>query len=371
VLFITYFSVIAIVSYAAEIVPEDDWSPTTESYTVEDVTNQIPNDEIEGILESPTRQRRTIDHIVDKVVEAVLKRPEVVDAVYGRVLHLAHNGSLANLIRPLTRVAYQEVRANMLGDVQEKVLPGMDRFFRKMIGHHRNGEGQSSRAERIRNGLVLDAAYPWIVAIHSSYNPTQGQCAGSVIGPKLVLTTIQCLYKGGQRNDNDHVRALSSDGQSEISHYFANIFAYNSNIDPVTLVPDHDIAVIVLSKEIQNIQPISLPPMDLKVPPGIYAQAFGWGSSDHDAISWNLRNSFVKTMPCYSDSQNDWSKPYICIGASISPTCPGDSGGPLIYENFLVGIVSNKVQPCGTGAVVFTKVISYVKWIERLTSERV
>ncbi|KAJ8673927.1 hypothetical protein QAD02_005189 [Eretmocerus hayati] len=194
-----------------------------------------------------------------------------------------------------------------------------------------------------------------------------GQCAGSVIGVKLVLTATHCLFKGSQRNYHDHVKVLSSDGQSEISYYFANVIPFPSKYEPVYLVPDHDIAVIVLSNPIQNIQPISLPPMGLEVPPGAYAQAFGWGSSDYDTMSWNLRSAYVMTITCYNNWYNRMM-PYICIDSSISSTCPGDSGGPLIYGNYLVGIVSRGIQPCGTGTVIFTKVAQYIQWLNSVTS---
>ncbi|KAJ8673966.1 hypothetical protein QAD02_005228 [Eretmocerus hayati] len=358
VLSITYFSVIAIVFVAAEIVPEDDWSPTTESDTVEDVTNQIPNDENEGILQSPTRQRRTIGILTGKVLDAALEHPEVVDAVYARVLYQAgtDTGGLANIIRSLAGVAYQVVRENILNDVRYQVLPTMGQFFGKMIRRHRKGDDR----------LVLDAAYPWIVALHSSYNHTTGQCSGSVIDPKFVITSVQCLYDGSQRNGNDHVKVLSSDGQSAISHYFADVIPYSLELGSVTLKPNYDIAVIVLSNPIQNIQPISLPPMNLEVPPGTYARAFGWGSTNYDTMSRSLRNSLVMAIQC-PNFQYNANFPFICIESSISSPCPEDSGAPLISGNYLVGVVSKRVRPCGTGTVVFTKVAQYIPWIRRVT----
>ncbi|RZC40994.1 Trypsin domain containing protein, partial [Asbolus verrucosus] len=50
-------------------------------------------------------------------------------------------------------------------------------------------------------------------------------------------------------------------------------------------------------------------------------------------------------------------------GEGVSP-CHGDSGGPLIFNGTLVGIVSYGVQPCANGYPdVYTRVSYYIDWI--------
>lgn len=50
------------------------------------------------------------------------------------------------------------------------------------------------------------------------------------------------------------------------------------------------------------------------------------------------------------------------VGAGL---CSGDSGGPLIYNNTLIGIAS-WVVPCGLGFPDgFTRISEYASWIEK------
>ncbi|KAJ8673926.1 hypothetical protein QAD02_005188 [Eretmocerus hayati] len=219
-------------------------------------------------------------------------------------------------------------------------------------------------------GSVWNGNYPWVVAIHNNHNHMPGYCGGSIIAPKFVLTATHCLFKGSQRNDYDHVNVLSSDGQSEISHYFAKIIPYPTTCNHDNNFCTFDISVIVLREPIANARTISLPPKGLEIPSGTSIQAFGWGENEYAKMSWTLRTALVKTISCY----NNWydrMMPYICIDPSISSTCPGDSGGPVVYGDYLVGIISAYYPPCGSGIAFFTKVSQYVDWIEKVMSENV
>lgn len=59
----------------------------------------------------------------------------------------------------------------------------------------------------------------------------------------------------------------------------------------------------------------------------------------------------------------------VCTGpiyGGLSP-CSGDSGGPLVKSNFVVGVASWVVAPCGVlGApAVYTKVSAYLDFINK------
>ncbi|KAJ8673925.1 hypothetical protein QAD02_005187 [Eretmocerus hayati] len=232
------------------------------------------------------------------------------------------------------------------------------------------GDAEVSRVTRIRNGVfVLDKNYPWIVNIHFSPYHMPGYCGGSIIAPKFVLTATHCLYKGSQPlADADHINVVSSYGQKGFAYYFAKVIPFTSTLDPVHFVPYYDITVIVLREPIQNARTISLPPRGFEVPPGTLIQAFGWGENEYAKMSRTLRTALVKTIPCYNNWYNRMM-PYICIDSSISSTCPGDSGGPVVYKGYLVGIVSRGARPCGTGPVTFTKVSQYIDWIQSVMSK--
>ncbi|KAJ8673928.1 hypothetical protein QAD02_005190 [Eretmocerus hayati] len=240
-------------------------------------------------------------------------------------------------------------------------------------------DGQVSRAKRIHGGwVVMDMEYPWIVALHSDRSHMQGQCAGSVIAPNLVLTATHCLYEGvrtfwrvrSQRNNLNHVRAVGSGGRIQHEYYFSKIYSHETTYSD-KLVPLFDISVIVLEKSIRFGLPIKLSPIDLKIPSGAQAQTFGWGLSDYDLPSENLRTANVWTTPCRNPQFSDRSM-YICIESSISSACRGDSGGPLIYNGYLVGIVSAGAPEgirCSQVQEIFTRVAHYIPWIKKIMEQ--
>ena len=58
---------------------------------------------------------------------------------------------------------------------------------------------------------------------------------------------------------------------------------------------------------------------------------------------------------------------------SGSTTCPGDSGGPLMYQDpddgrvYQIGVVSGYYKPCGSTDApgLFTKVVDFLGFIKR------
>lgn len=80
-------------------------------------------------------------------------------------------------------------------------------------------------------------------------------------------------------------------------------------------------------------------------------------------------------LPCKNDT-NPTYESQICAGSKNpeedeKDTCEGDSGGPLqvttkgndcIYD--IIGIVSYGSRNCGSEAGIYTRVASYIGWIE-------
>lgn len=62
-----------------------------------------------------------------------------------------------------------------------------------------------------------------------------------------------------------------------------------------------------------------------------------------------------------------------CAGSNENHICAGDSGGPVVYKNELVGIVSwGKGMPCPkNGISILTNVINYRDWIAKKTNHAV
>lgn len=100
----------------------------------------------------------------------------------------------------------------------------------------------------------------------------------------------------------------------------------------------------------------------------------GWGTlSFEGALPNNLQCLNLTTIAnseCATAHSNA-TYPYPVFDSNICTfteygqgACHGDSGGPLVVNNVLVGVVSWG-QPCGVGYPdVFTRVSSFVSWIQ-------
>lgn len=103
----------------------------------------------------------------------------------------------------------------------------------------------------------------------------------------------------------------------------------------------------------------------------------GWGqiSSSGPTSDVLLWTNYKVQSSSYCTSQNSqYNQPYdansqICGNGLFtytqSATCPGDSGGPMLSNNVVVGITSRRMTNlCATSLPdVFTKVGAYASWI--------
>jgi len=112
------------------------------------------------------------------------------------------------------------------------------------------------------------------------------------------------------------------------------------------------------------------------------AVATGWGrikenGNMSDDLLWT-RIPFVSNANCSTQYPGMFNPFFmVCAGGSGNDTCQGDSGGPLALINVLigknapvqVGIVSTG-KACGKkDATIYTRVSTYVDWIERHINE--
>jgi len=136
---------------------------------------------------------------------------------------------------------------------------------------------------------------------------------------------------------------------------------------------DNDIALIELDSYVSNITPIIY---DTKYPltSGTQTKIAGWGNMRTVSHLYpnDLRTALTPIVDfnqCNASSSYDGelTQNMMCAGYFVSnrDSCDGDSGGPLIVDNTLVGIVST-----GYGCAqdrfpgVYTKVQNYISWIK-------
>ncbi|KAK4877879.1 hypothetical protein RN001_010385 [Aquatica leii] len=134
---------------------------------------------------------------------------------------------------------------------------------------------------------------------------------------------------------------------------------------------DNDVAVLVLTEPLalnSEVQIVELATSD-HVPVGAIATVTGWGKTENNTLATTLqkletpKNSNtvckqhypffnVNTMVCYG-------------GVSGVSSCSADSGGPLVYNNVQVGIVSLGSIKCeGTSPTIYARVEHFLDYIQ-------
>lgn len=110
--------------------------------------------------------------------------------------------------------------------------------------------------------------------------------------------------------------------------------------------------------------------------------AFGWGKAANipgekpSAVLQVVDLTVIDTESCRSEGgwdENQITDTVFCARNASSKTCRGDSGGPVVKDDRLVGIVSWGKKTCATDGMpsIYTDVAQYADWIAQVISESV
>ncbi|MBB5916289.1 secreted trypsin-like serine protease [Nocardia transvalensis] len=201
-------------------------------------------------------------------------------------------------------------------------------------------------AQAVVGGAEAQAsAYPWLGAIGTPWYATRpgGQfCAGSLVAPDRVVTAAHCgalakVLPGTTvtfgRTDAGDSGGITVGIKDIRIHPDFRVSTFGD-----TLAFHHDVAVLTLA------DPVDLPTVDIGAPHGDSATVAGWGvTSDEDDSNSHLRAADVPLLPdaaCAAYGADFDPGEALCAGSTDADAANFDSGGPLLVDGKLAGIVS-------------------------------
>ncbi|XP_068147332.1 trypsin 3A1-like [Drosophila tropicalis] len=188
----------------------------------------------------------------------------------------------------------------------------------------------------------------------------------------MVVTAAHCT--DGQNTNTIKVVVGTVDLSSDDGQRFdiKRIIVHQEYVAPSK---NYDIALLQLTEAVEfneNVRSIALPDEHVFYLPNTIGTTCGFGYiNEYKQRTTQLRCVRVQLWGpeyCNGDNIPRVTKNMICAGlpSGQQGSCPGDSGGPFVIDNKLVGIVS---WGFGCGAVhrptVYTNVPRLRKWIDQ------
>lgn len=254
--------------------------------------------------------------------------------------------------------------------------------------------GLSQGYLRIINGAAAKPKQiPYQVALQCYFSNSgndPNMCGGTIISKRWILTAAHCLQERNVTLLKVHVVAGVTNIKYQNEPGSVEMWVKKSDTivhhqyDRYTVA--FDIGLIKLPRDLKmnaNIQPAKLPKRnDKNTYLGRSAIASGWGLTAKQEPSDRLQ--FI-TLKIISNEQceQDWNdklkgekklmlNSFLCVDSTRGLPCRGDSGGPLVLADnsrIIVGIVSHGFDDSCRIKVpdIFTRVTSFVDWIEKYT----
>ncbi|KAH8240605.1 hypothetical protein KR026_001281, partial [Drosophila bipectinata] len=206
---------------------------------------------------------------------------------------------------------------------------------------------------------------PWQVYLLQRKLIYTYKCGGSLIKPDIVLTAGHCI--SSNRLAKYTVRAGSSNKNKGGQHInIAKILVHEYiYIDESKGLFLNDIAVLRLGHPVKigpSVQTIDL--ARYAPPAGAQALVTGWGKispnvKETPIILQGINVTILSFNECLLLGANEGN---ICAGSNGKTTCDGDSGGGLVVNNQVVGVLSAGDNSCKR-AGEFASVPYYHQWI--------
>ncbi|KXN67816.1 trypsin-like serine protease [Conidiobolus coronatus NRRL 28638] len=234
-------------------------------------------------------------------------------------------------------------------------------------------------SDRIINGKP-SKGYPWVASLQMSGG--SHFCGGALIAPSVVLTAGHCVIGLGASEISVQIGSQKLDDAKDLgtrynvqSIYIPENFMLTHNPQGKGLIDlSNDIAILKLSK-VSTLPTIKLDFDDIQKKSGDLVTAMGYGRVGGEIANQSprpLNEVKLQISPdnyCENIFQMFNKTQSLClIGTDDNmngSTCKGDSGGPLLFQNMAIGVVSYGKLGCSGGVSVFTKISAYSEFIKQ------
>ncbi|MBF6170907.1 S1 family peptidase [Nocardia blacklockiae] len=201
-------------------------------------------------------------------------------------------------------------------------------------------------ARAVVGGTEAEAsAYPWLAALGTPLYATRpgGQfCAGALIAPDRVVTAGHCgaiakVLPGTAvtfgRTDAGEPGGVTVGIKDIRLHPDFRVSMFDGD-----LAFHHDVAVLTLT------EPVARPTVEIVTPHGDSAEVLGWGiTADGDLSNSRLHRASIPLLPdaeCAAYGTEFDPREALCAGSTTAESAQFDSGGPLLVDGRLAGVVS-------------------------------
>ncbi|XP_037709720.1 trypsin delta-like [Drosophila subpulchrella] len=221
-------------------------------------------------------------------------------------------------------------------------------------------------SERIVGGYPVPiSSAPWQASIQE-YGIHQ--CGAAIYSDQILITAAHCIPQHPY-GSTVRVGATNRNFGGQVAE-IANIIVHEGYHE-INEIPFNDIAVIRLSSRLRMDDTVrSIPLADSTPPIGSPASVSGWGRVGYKQPQSDILLETAVSIADWHSCRNsyrqvvDITKDMICAAGPGRDACTHDSGGPLVSDGKLVGIVS-----FGKGCAfpgypgVYVNVAEYKPWI--------